>query len=477
MGLQLMLHCQCGYTCGIKAALDRHLAKFAGTEFEHEHGPSLPAPSLPARGVRSAPLLEFGKDFYESTSPKGKHETAVQPVSAPGSSLEVELAVRWRLLALGRGHKDIRAGKDVPADAVGGRDAPKESAASNPSGRAEAKATRSSDSGGPCRDQGFIDSGPVKALPFSNLLMFALAEVAKAAAARGQTQAMQRCPKTVSCRRLHCEEAEVASKKRRVDEKLDGDVLTQRSPDKQFRFHAIPLQLGEEMATEVLNPMSNSADSSLTYAYVGLDGRALNGISGLSTPAEEDGLTELGFRQAAALAERLQKELRSVKLPHLTLVSRSQRRCVYTMQPAIQALQPQAEHTLCHGGSYEFGCAGKVHPGSSLHELLQEFPELSPVGFSADGFWDYQGCNDKETEPECRARVMRLVSWLMTIARTRGGPKGHTIVLVTHQTINDLLCSILLDGTAAVWKYGQIRYRLQNAGITEAGVCIWPLQR
>jgi len=57
--------------------------------------------------------------------------------------------------------------------------------------------------------------------------MFALAEVAKAAAARCQTQAMQRCPKTVSCRRLHCEEAEVASKKRRVDEKLDGDVLTQ----------------------------------------------------------------------------------------------------------------------------------------------------------------------------------------------------------------------------------------------------------
>lgn len=306
-----MLHCQCGYTCGIKAALDRHLAKFVGTEFEHEHGPSLPVPSLPARGVRSAPLLEFGKDFYES-------------------SLCDELSPNTQ--------------KGIPSDCMG------------------------------------------------------------------------------------------------------------------------------RTSTMVTSTKPAMADSMVRLLLV-RHAQSANKAREPGCPAEADpGLTELGFRQAAALAERLQKELRSVKLPHLTLVSSPMRRCIYTIQPAIQALQPQAEHTLCHGGSYEFGCAGKVHPGSSLHELLQEFPEFSPIGFSADGFWDYQGCNDKETEPECRARVMRLVTWLMAIARTRGGPKGHTIVLVTHQTINDLLCSILLDGTAAVWKYGQVRYRLQNAGITEVFV-------
>ncbi|CAE7789867.1 unnamed protein product [Symbiodinium sp. CCMP2456] len=306
----MVRHCQCGYTCGIKAALDRHLAKFAGTEFEREHGPSLPVPSLPARGVRSAPLLEFGKDFYESSLCDD-----LSPITQKGS----------------------------PSDCMG-------------------------------RTSTMVTMKPAMADSMVRLLLVRHAQSANKA----------------------------------------------REP---------------------------------------------------GCPAEADpGLTELGFRQAAALAERLEKELRSVKLPHLTLVSSPMRRCVYTIRPAIQALQPQAEHALCHGGSYEFGCAGKVHPGSSLHEFLQEFPEFSPVGFSPDGFWDYQGCNDKETEPECRARVMRLVSWLMEIARSRGGPRGHTIVLVTHQTINDLLCSILLDGSAAVWKYGQIRYRLQNAGITEVFV-------
>ncbi|CAE7687515.1 unnamed protein product, partial [Symbiodinium pilosum] len=130
-------------------------------------------------------------------------------------------------------------------------------------------------------------------------------------------------------------------------------------------------------------------------------------------------------------------------------------RCIYTIQPAIDILQPQ--NVFCHGGSYEFGCAGKGFLGSSSEELSKEFPSLVPVGFSWEGFWDYQGCNDKETEPECRARGQRLVKWLVATARSRGGEQGHTIVLVTHQTINDLLCSILLDGSAHSWKYGQVR--------------------
>jgi len=122
--------------CQAKAALDRHLAKFAGTEFEHEHGVDLNMPGLAAQesgferrqlagsqlanqrsakcrgfGVAAlcvfgfckrdmkAPVVEFGKDFYASTCPKGKRRTpferGVQPISSPPASASVTRVRAW----------------------------------------------------------------------------------------------------------------------------------------------------------------------------------------------------------------------------------------------------------------------------------------------------------------------------------------------------------------------------------------------
>eukprot|EP00747_Dinoflagellata_sp_TGD_P220950 gnl/TRDRNA2_/TRDRNA2_92865_c0_seq1.p1 gnl/TRDRNA2_/TRDRNA2_92865_c0~~gnl/TRDRNA2_/TRDRNA2_92865_c0_seq1.p1 ORF type:complete len:384 (+),score=50.27 gnl/TRDRNA2_/TRDRNA2_92865_c0_seq1:103-1254(+) len=48
-----MLYCLCGYSCGTKAALDRHIAKFP--DAESEHGAALAPPGLPPRTIRSVP--------------------------------------------------------------------------------------------------------------------------------------------------------------------------------------------------------------------------------------------------------------------------------------------------------------------------------------------------------------------------------------------------------------------------------------
>ncbi|CAJ1417072.1 unnamed protein product [Effrenium voratum] len=69
-----------------KAALDRHLAKFAGTESEAEHGHSLPLPALPPRGVKSAPNLARSLDIDEDgaeTDELQPTKPAKQPVPTP----------------------------------------------------------------------------------------------------------------------------------------------------------------------------------------------------------------------------------------------------------------------------------------------------------------------------------------------------------------------------------------------------------
>ncbi|CAK0837567.1 unnamed protein product, partial [Prorocentrum cordatum] len=53
----------------------------------------------------------------------------------------------------------------------------------------------------------------------------------------------------------------------------------------------------------------------------------------------------------------------------------------------------------------------------------------------------------------------------------RGGGRlalrGHADDHSARLTISDLLCQILVDGTAKRWEYGEIRYGLHNTGITE----------
>mmetsp|Transcript_96056 Transcript_96056/g.173306 ORF Transcript_96056/g.173306 Transcript_96056/m.173306 type:complete len:345 (+) Transcript_96056:121-1155(+) len=194
----------------------------------------------------------------------------------------------------------------------------------------------------------------------------------------------------------------------------------------------------------------------------------------------DPGLSEKGLEQAEVLGQRLLEEFRSVEPSTVTFVSSPMRRCLQTIQPGIRLLEPPSpEHVLCYGAGYEFGCAGTVNPGSSPSQIHQDFPEFQPVGFSNQSTWDYQGSSPKETEAECRVRGAQIVQWLLSTAESRGREAQsqgqsdqpvHTLVFCTHQTLNDLLCSILIEGSDARWNYGDLRYKLQNAGITEIRV-------
>jgi len=184
---------------------------------------------------------------------------------------------------------------------------------------------------------------------------------------------------------------------------------------------------------------------------------------------KDPGLTDLGFEQAELLGERLE---RSCRPGSLLVVSSPMRRCLLTIQPAVYRLELKPDVCVCHGGCYEYGCAGTGFPGTSWEEIAAEYPEFSPLGFTSDGFWDYRGCNEKESDSDCRDRAQRIASWLVSEAvpmlRLRSVGRGlHTIILVTHQTLADVLCQLLVNGTADGWVYGEIRFRLGNTGISE----------
>lgn len=183
--------------------------------------------------------------------------------------------------------------------------------------------------------------------------------------------------------------------------------------------------------------------------------------------AEADpGLTDLGQRQAEALGRRFGIDLAEEGAEEcargLAIVCSPMRRCLLTVRPAVRRLQLPAEACLCHGGAFEFGCAGLQRSGSTVDEICAGFPEFRPVGFNDHGAWDYQGHSAKETEPECRARAERLVEWLLSQTEA-----FRTIVLLSHQTFSDCVCQLLVDGTAANWAYGDIKYKLGNAAVTE----------
>lgn len=45
-----------------------------------------------------------------------------------------------------------------------------------------------------------------------------------------------------------------------------------------------------------------------------------------------------------------------------------------------------------------------------------------------------------------------------------------TLIFMSHQTIADLLCTILIDGSCEKWQYGEVKHRLGNAALTEVFV-------
>jgi len=184
-------------------------------------------------------------------------------------------------------------------------------------------------------------------------------------------------------------------------------------------------------------------------------------------------LSDLGYEQAEALGSRLAREFSrgSHKRGGLTVVSSPMRRCLLTILPAVRRLALPVENCFCHGACFEYGCAGKRHVGTAASDIEAEFPQFQAIGFNEHGLWDYRGNSLKENELECRERGERIKEWLTCSASSlitaRSACVPPTLIMVTHQTIADLLCHLLLEGTADRWVYGDIRYRLQNACITE----------
>mmetsp|Transcript_88239 Transcript_88239/g.156224 ORF Transcript_88239/g.156224 Transcript_88239/m.156224 type:complete len:394 (+) Transcript_88239:126-1307(+) len=192
----------------------------------------------------------------------------------------------------------------------------------------------------------------------------------------------------------------------------------------------------------------------------------------------DPGLTDLGHEQAEALGRKLAAEFRADLLlkgnadSSALIVSSPMRRCLLTIRPAVNLLKLGPDSVFCHGACFEYGCAGTVHAGSSAADVVEEFPEFSPVGFRDDGMWDYQGSSPKEIEAECRQRVLRIGDWLRTQApnllRRHASERGlPTLILVIHQTLSDALCRLLIDGSVEEWEYLDIAYKTSNACLTE----------
>lgn len=192
-------------------------------------------------------------------------------------------------------------------------------------------------------------------------------------------------------------------------------------------------------------------------------------------PSSNPGLTEVGYAQADALGARLAREFGHVerkKRTDLLVVSSPMRRCLLTIMPTVKLLGLNTNNCLCHGSCFEYGCVGTEYAGTTFAEIEAEFPEFRPVCFNAKGSWDYRGDNMKENEKECQARAKRIVDWCRHDARkflgsNVAGKVAPTVVLCMHQTISDLLCQLLVDGTYSNWEYGDIKYALHNTGMTE----------
>mmetsp|Transcript_63335 Transcript_63335/g.137832 ORF Transcript_63335/g.137832 Transcript_63335/m.137832 type:complete len:507 (-) Transcript_63335:31-1551(-) len=182
-------------------------------------------------------------------------------------------------------------------------------------------------------------------------------------------------------------------------------------------------------------------------------------------------LSDAGYDQAEALGRRLAADFRRTKAGDLVVASSPMRRCILTILPALSSLPLAPGDCLVHGSCYEFACVGTGPLAGSHHKAITaEFPEFKPVGFNANGTWDYRGSNNKETEADARERVYRIVDWIWETAKAlseRPRSTTKTLLLATHQTLADLISQLLVDGSVDEWVYGEVKYKLRNTGVTE----------
>lgn len=191
--------------------------------------------------------------------------------------------------------------------------------------------------------------------------------------------------------------------------------------------------------------------------------------SGQAASTDPD-LSDMGFEQAESLGKRLSQDYGSKSSSQVMVVSSPMRRCLYTILPAVKLLNLADGRCLCHGSFFEYGCAGKRFVSSTATEINKEFPYFKPVGFTSEGNWDYRGENPKENESDCRARAERMKAFLQEQAEVllkEAAGSVPTLILCIHQTMNDLLCQLLIEGSSGRWEYGDIKYKLSNTAITE----------
>jgi broad specificity phosphatase PhoE len=190
-----------------------------------------------------------------------------------------------------------------------------------------------------------------------------------------------------------------------------------------------------------------------------------------TTASLDPDLSDVGFAQAEALGRQLSKDLSRVKAGNLMIASSPMRRCLETIRPAVHWTNLRKEDIFVMGAAFEFGCAGTSFMGSSQQDLEYEFPEFAPRCFSSAGYWDYRFSSKRETEAEVKFRAVQIVDWIWEMAETlseRSVPRGDKVlVMCIHQTMADILSQLLVDGHCDEFVYGQLKYKLQNTGITE----------
>lgn len=239
----------------------------------------------------------------------------------------------------------------------------------------------------------------------------------------------------------------------------------------------VELQKPPEGCTPPPSPAAPSCTPQRLHSPVRLlivrHARSANKARSSTTAASLDpDLSDLGYLQAEALGSRLHQELDRLEGGRLMIVSSPMRRCLHTIRPTAHWLSLSGkEDCVVMGACYEFGCAGTGFYGSSVQELAQDFPEFQPRCFGPGGLWDYRFSSRRETEVEVKVRAVQIADWIWEAALElsgRGNPRADkVIVLCIHQTMADILCQLLVDGSSEDFAYGQLKYKLQNTAFTE----------
>mmetsp|Transcript_117087 Transcript_117087/g.331373 ORF Transcript_117087/g.331373 Transcript_117087/m.331373 type:complete len:450 (-) Transcript_117087:146-1495(-) len=417
-----MLACICGYTCGTRAALDRHFAKFVDTADEGCHAQDFSRP-LPRNAA-------------------ARQTTFAATLSAPNTPSRPTSSSKLR-----GGIQETSAQKGADPDVVGW----------------PSRSPRADGSYTPWRSS--ICMRDVGALPLSMVRLPATPTQSARARMGSAPLRPLASPAAQSLVPPSVPSFPPTPARRATINVQLYDPTSPKTPA-QTTLAKAGLHTMRETPTQTSSPPLRLL--LVRHAQSANKDRSRN-----QRPSPNPGLTDLGHEQATALGARLAHEFGSAtRRQGLLVVSSPMRRCLLTILPAVRQLFLSSDSCLCHGACFEFGCCGSAYPGTTPDDIVAEFSEFHPIGFSAAGKWDYRGDNPKENEAECRRRGERIVEWLRgdaaAMLRARNlGDNASTIVLCIHQTVADLLCQLLIDGSAAEWAYGQIKYPLRNSSMTE----------